>query len=233
VNTVLLANNRLGARVAHWLAGRGELAALVLHEPARQKHVEHLASELAVPSWTWPNGLEGVQELRPDCLLSVLFGHIVPSSWLTVPRWMPLNLHPGFLPHNAGANPNVWPIVDGSPAGTTLHVMADTIDSGQILAQRRVEVTPADTGATLYERLEDASFELLQDCWDSVESLELVPQTPGGSYHRSDELHGLDPTPSEFDLIDRLRARTFPPYGAEFERDGRRWRIRVELEPLD
>jgi methionyl-tRNA formyltransferase len=233
VKTVLLANNRLGARVARWLASRGDLVALVLHPPERQKHVAGLDGELTVPTWFWPNGLEEIETLAPDCLLSVLFGYVVPAPWLRVPAWLPLNLHPGFLPHNGGANPNVWPLIDGSPAGTTLHVMAETIDSGPIVSQRRVPVTPADTAETLYEKLEEASFEMLQDCWDSVRDAELRPQPSGGSYHRSYELARLDPVPSEFALIDRLRARTFPPHGAEFERDGRRWRIRVELEQLD
>lgn len=233
MRTVLLANNHLGARVARWLENRGELVGLVLHPLGRQKAVEHLPAELAVATWTWPDGLSEIEELAPECLLSVLFGFTIPTPWLRLPSWLPINLHPGLLPHNGGANPNVWPLVDGSPAGATLHVMAERIDAGDLLAQHPVPVTAGDTAATLYQRLEEASFDLLVGCWDKIRTLELTPQPPGGSYHRQSDLTALDPRAEDMPLIDRLRARTFPPFGAEFERDGRRWRIRVDLEPLD
>jgi methionyl-tRNA formyltransferase len=205
----------------------------VLHDSSRQRHVDGLPAELAVPTWTWPDGLPEIQAIAPECLLSVLFGHLVPRPWLDVPSWLPINVHPGLLPYNAGANPNVWPLVDGSPAGTTIHVMSESIDAGPILMQRQVTVSPADTAASLYERLEEASFELLRDSWASIRTVELTPQPTGGTHHRQAELRSLDPSPDDWPLIDRLRARTFPPYGAEFERDGRRWRIRVQVEPLD
>lgn len=233
MRTVLFANNRLGARVARWLARRGDLVGLVLHRPEGQQQMSGLGDELGVPTWHFPDGLEAVAAEDPECALSVLFGHRLSDAWLAIPSWLAVNVHPGLLPHNAGANPNVWPLVDGSPAGTTVHVMSRTIDGGPILAQDSVVVTPSDTAASLYAKLEDASFDLLTRIWADIRSLEPVPQPEGGSYHRSADLATLDPEPHELALIDRLRARTFPPYGAEFDRDGRRWRIRVEIEPLD
>lgn len=232
MRTALLANNRLGARVARWLADRGDLVALVLHQVERQRSVEHLGEELSVPTWSYPDGLDDLKRMAPDCLLSVLFGHVVPTEWLAIPAWMPLNLHPGLLPYNAGANPNVWPLVDGTPAGTTLHVMSETVDAGAIVAQRRVPVSPADTAETLYRRLEEASFDMLTECWGTIRTITPVPQPAGGTFHRSAELRDLDPLPTDLPVIDRLRARTFPPFGAEFDRDGRRWRIRVEIDEV-
>ena len=52
---VLLANNRLGERLAHYLAERGDLAGLVLHAPARRREFEDPAA-FGVPCWTWPDG---------------------------------------------------------------------------------------------------------------------------------------------------------------------------------
>ena len=232
MRTVLLANNRLGERVAEFLKERGDLLGLVLHAPARRRAFIE-PERFGVPTWTWPDGIDAVRELAPEALVSVLFGHLVPSEWLSVPTWRAVNLHPGLLPHNAGAAPNVWPLVDGSPAGTTLHEMVPALDAGGIIAQLEVPVRADDTAARLYDRLENASFALLSDVWDDIADREPVPQEGPGSCHRLADLAGLDPTPEEIGLIDRLRARTFPPYGAEYEIDGRRYRVRVEIEPVE
>lgn len=229
---VLLANNRLGERLAHYLVERGDLAGLVLHAPARRRAFEDPAA-FGVPCWTWPDGEEAVRALGPEALVSVLFGHLVPPSWLAIPSWRALNLHPGLLPHNAGAAPNVWPLVDGSPAGTTLHVMVPALDAGDIVVQEAVPTRPDDTAETLYRRLEDASEAMFRRIWPDIAGIEPRPQGPGGSSHRLADLAALDPGADELALVDRLRARTFPPYGAEYEVEGRRYRVRVEIEPLD
>jgi methionyl-tRNA formyltransferase len=235
MRTVLCANGALGARVARHLHERGDLVGLVLHAPERQRDVASLA-DLDVPTWTWADGdraLEGVAALEPACLLSVLFAHRFDEAWLAVPSWRPVNLHPGLLPYNAGANPNVWPLVDGTPAGTTLHVMSPVIDDGDLIAQAEVAVAPDDTAATLYDRLMEASYDLFVATWPAIASIDPRPMPPGGTRHRVADLAQLDPSADELALIDRLRARTFPPYGAEFERNGRRWRAQITITPID
>lgn len=233
MRTVLCANGALGARAARHLRGRGELVGLVLHAPERQRDVAGLGDELGVPTWTWPADPGEVAALAPECLLSVLFGHRFDARWLALASWLPVNLHPGMLPWNAGANPNVWPLVDGSPAGTTLHVMNEVIDDGDLIAQREVPVSPADTAATLYAALMEASFDLLVEVWPTIRDRERRPMPSGGTRHRTAELASLDLTEADLPVLDRLRARTFAPWGAELEREGRRWRVRVEIEPVD
>src|SRR4029078_10124193 len=109
-----------------------------------------------------------------------------------VPPWRALNVHPALLPYNRGATQNVWPLVDGTPAGTTLHVMEPEIDTGAIVAQRSVETFPSDTAATLYERLEEASFQLFVQTWPAIRDHEPWPQPGGGTSHRQSELASLD-----------------------------------------
>jgi methionyl-tRNA formyltransferase len=232
VRTVLLANNRLGVRIAEFLAQRGDLEALVLHPEERRAHADGFAA-IDVPTYTWPDGFDAAQAIVPDCLLSVLFAFKVPPAWLTLPSWRACNLHPALLPWNRGSAPNAWPLVDGSPAGTTLHVMEEAIDTGAVLCQREVATYAHDTAFTLYRRLEDASYEMFAEAWPRLRSLPETPQPPGGSTHRLADLASLDLTDGDFATLDKLRARTYPPFGAEFVRDGRRYRARVEIEPMD
>lgn len=231
-SVVLCANGALGADLARWLARRGDLLGLVLHAPERRRETDRLADELKVPAWTWPDGRDAIDELAPDCLLSVFFGHRLNEAWLSVARWRAVNLHPSLLPHNGGANPNIWPLVDGSPAGTTLHVMTPAIDQGDLLAQQPVPVFPDDSAATLYERLLDASRDLFTRTWPTIEEITPWPQPDGGSYHRRSDVASLQLTDDDLSVLDRLRALSFPPWGADFDRDGRRWRAQVVITPV-
>src|SRR5690606_31461343 len=143
---------------------------------------------------------------------------------------------------NRGAHPNVWSIVEGTPAGVTLHHVDDGVDTGDIIAQRRIPVEPTDTGQSLYARLEQASVELFRDTWPAIAD-GTAPRTPqpaeAGSSHRARDLAQLDEidldrTFTARALIDILRARTFPPFeGAHFTVEGRKVGVRISLKQHD
>ncbi len=250
---LLLANNRLGAAVAERLrAGADEIVGVVLHPPERRKFGDEIlravgcgrapvvldATRLAAPEC-----LETIRNLSPEIGVSVLFGYkLRPELLEMMPRGC-VNLHPALLPYNRGAHPNVWSLVEGTPCGVTLHYMDAGIDTGDIIAQREVDADPADTGRSLYEKLERAALELFRDTWPLIRAgnAPRTPQPIGGSHHRVRDLDRLDEI--ELDrqytgrqLIDILRARTFPPYrGAYFRTGGRRVYVSVQLrdEALD
>jgi methionyl-tRNA formyltransferase len=150
-----------------------------------------------------------------------------------------VNLHTGYLPWNRGRFPNVWPILDGSPAGVTLHWMDAGIDTGPILAQARVTVEPWDTAGSLYRKLEDAGFTLFQDNWLAVMNRSPgVPQRGPGTTYRKEDLELVRVSPETRlpvrRVLDILRARSFPGYGLTVtEEDGRCWEVSVSCRPLD
>lgn len=246
MSVVLFANNRLGLRVADWLVAHGEtIAGVVLHPPARARYAEEIrAASRVAADRVWDAATlsdaavrRGIQSAGAHVGLSVLFGYKLDRALIDGFAGGCFNLHPALLPFNRGADPNVWAIVDGTPAGVTLHWMDDEIDTGDIVAQQQIAVEPIDTGERLYRRLEDASLALLAATWPLVRSGKAprTPQPAGGTAHRRRDLAAiervdLDRQYTGRELIDLLRARTFPPYpGMYFERDGRRVRIRVEL----
>lgn len=243
---VYLANGRLGLEVLRWLIEQGDPpVGLVVHPPERQKFgleilaVAGLPSEHAIegPALRTPGGLAWLKAHEPQWLVSVLFGYILTPEVLAVPAYGSVNLHPAFLPYNRGAYPNVWSIVDRTPAGVTLHFLDAGVDTGDIIAQREVPVNPADTGASLYARLEGASLSLFQDHWGSLmtNSVKRKPQPEGGTSHRVSDVERIDCIEPDQqvragDLIDILRARTFPPYkGAYLNLSGRKVYLRLEL----
>lgn len=218
MDIIFLGVNDVGMRIYDWLCQRDSLNVIAL--------------------LTEPDQLDVVQETTPELLVSVGFDHLVPPEILDVPSEGAINLHPSYLPHNRGKSPNVWPLVEGTPAGVTLHYMHAEFDTGDIIAQKQVEATFSDTGKTLHQRLEDAQFELFTDHWPEIESgdIEHTPQDDtAGAYHSTAdfiELCELDPeeTVSVKTLLDRLRALTFPPFdNAYLDIDGERYYIDVEI----
>jgi methionyl-tRNA formyltransferase len=218
MDVVFLGLNDLGTRVYEWLLDRDGTDVRCLLTDADQ--------------------LDLIADLAPDVVVSVGFDHLVPESVLAVPDGGCLNLHPAYLPYNRGKSPNVWSIVEDTPAGVTLHYMDGTFDTGDVIARRRVETTFADTGRDLHRRLEDAGFDLFTDVWPDVETGTAVaePQDPdaGTSHTTADfrELCTLDPdeTVRVRELLDRLRALTFPPFdNAHLTVDGERYYVDLDV----
>jgi len=73
-----------------------------------------------------------------------------------------INIHPGLNPYNRGMFPHVFSLINGLPAGATLHIMDQEIDHGDIIDQEEVVVHKSDTSETLYSRVLDAEKLILK-----------------------------------------------------------------------
>ena len=244
-------NNRLGWKILEWLRGEGEdVVGLAVHPPGRSKFGDEIVRAAALP----PSAIFGASQLRdpgvqhaighlrPEIGISVLFGYILRPELLERFPAGVINLHPSLLPWNRGACPNVWSILDHTPAGVSLHYVDAGIDTGDVIARETVAVEPVDTGGSLYGKLEQASFELFCRAWPEVRERRAgrTLQSPQeGTRHTLRELESiaeidLDSQYTGRQLIDILRARTFPPYAGAFFRAGdRRVHMRLELEYAD
>ena len=248
---VFLGNNRLGWSVLRYLreAGEDDVVGLVVHPESRRKFGPEIIETAGLDDDCVFDGsqlqsqevLDTIRALNPDIAVSVMFGYILRDPMIGLfPRGV-VNLHPSYLPYNRGAYPNVWSIIDGTPAGTTLHYIDRGVDTGDIIAQRRVEVTATETGGSLYEKLEATSLALFQETWPMIQdgTAPRTTQKGTGTSHRTADvaeidLIDLDRSYVARDLIDRLRARTCPPYnGTYFEVDGKRVYMRLDLTEAD
>lgn len=187
-----------------------------------------------------PSGVELLRGLELDFLIGVHFPLLVPQEVLDLPRRGVLNLHPAYLPWGRGWHTPSWAILEGTPAGATLHFMDEGLDSGDIVDQERLEVLPADTADTLYQRLKRLERAVFERAWPALVdgTYERRPQPEGGSAHRRSELleeriQRIDlhrPEPPE-ELLRRLRALSTDRWqeAAWYEVDGRRYRVRLTI----
>lgn len=191
-----------------------------------------------------PDGLAVLGEADLDYILSIHFPYIIPQSVLDIPHVGTLNLHPAYLPYNRGWHTPTWSIIDGTPYGATLHWVEESLDSGDIAMQSRVDILPEDTADTLYQRVLAAEVQLMRDAIPHIlgHSLPRLPQDGAATEHRKADLLPvqelrLGELMSVDQVLRRLRGLTTnrwdeAPY---FERNGVRYRVRVEIskEPLE
>jgi methionyl-tRNA formyltransferase len=244
---LFLGNNWVGWQVLKWLKDQNEhIIGLVMHPPEKRRYgdeivkiaqlsFEHIFDGSELRQY---DTLNAIKALKPDIGLSVLFDYILKPRFLDMFPMGVINLHPAYLPYNRGAYPNVWSIIERTPAGVTMHYMDQRIDAGDIIARRPLPVEPTDTGETLYRKSEKACVDLFKEIWPILRSgaAPRIPQsTEEGRYHRARDVENvdyidLDRAYTARDLIDIIRARTFPPYpGAYFIHGGRRVYLRLQL----
>jgi methionyl-tRNA formyltransferase len=174
-------------------------------------------------------------ELKPDIGVSASYRHIFKKDAIDVfPKGI-VNMHPAYLPYNRGAYPNVWAIIDGTPAGATIHRIDEGIDTGPILVQSRVEVLPTDTGQTLYQKCLDAGVALFERNWEDIKDSRIDPIPQGtGTRHDVKDVKLVDRIrldEQSVGLLDLIRARTYEGYpGAYFMYNGKRIYLSLSLE---
>jgi methionyl-tRNA formyltransferase len=226
--------------------------ALLIPDGARATHADALLRKASVPeefvargdSFRSAEWQERLRSLDLDYIVAVHFPYIVPEPVLAIPREGVLNLHPAYLPYNRGWHTPSWAILEGTPVGGTLHFMDAGVDSGDIVHQRQVTVSEADTAHSLYTRLKVAELTVFREAWPSLRSrtYSRTPQPEGGTSHRRSELLkdevrriDLDAHCTARELLRRLRGLTTsaPSEAAFFEHNGRRYRIRVQMECED
>jgi len=120
-----------------------------------------------------------VEKQRPDFIIVVAFGHIIPKNILAIPKIATLNIHGSLLPKYRGPAPIQWAIINGEKeTGITIILMDEGLDTGDILLSSKIEIMPDDTSGTLHDRLAQLGADLLIQSLDSfkTEKIHPVPQ---------------------------------------------------------
>jgi methionyl-tRNA formyltransferase len=103
-----------------------------------------------------------LRELKPDLIVVVAYGQILPQSILDLPKFRCLNVHTSLLPKYRGASPIQSAILNGeTETGVTIMKMDAGLDTGEIISQSRMPVLPEDNSQTLHDRLAQLGAELL------------------------------------------------------------------------
>jgi methionyl-tRNA formyltransferase len=126
-----------------------------------------------------PETCGSLAQFQPDWLLNVNSTQIFPPQVLNVPERGCLNMHPGLLPEYAGLHTHQWAIRNGERTfGATLHWMTPEVDAGDCAYRREFEISPADTGLSLFMKCVNAGVELAITALDDIASGREPPRLP-------------------------------------------------------
>lgn len=117
---------------------------------------------------------EGVAKLREyaaDVFVVAAYGQILSKEILDMPKYGCVNIHASLLPKYRGAAPIQWSIIDGERVtGVTTMMMAEGLDTGDMLEKTEVEITPEDTGGSLHDKLMEAGARLILSTLTKLEN---------------------------------------------------------------
>jgi methionyl-tRNA formyltransferase len=182
--------------------------------PVKVLALERGVPVLQPPKLRTPPFSEELRKLSPDVCVVTAYGKILPRDVLEVPRRGCVNVHASLLPRFRGAAPIQWSIAHGdAETGVSLMCMDEGLDTGPVLAMKRLPIGPEDTSATLHDQLSQLGGSLLREFLPSYlgGGLKPVPQPTEGVVlapliQKEDGL--LDFTRPAVELERRLRAFT-------------------------
>jgi methionyl-tRNA formyltransferase len=217
--------------VAPWLQGRSVSYAFSPKNPNPDDFLSAGCFMLNIKE-TWETCA-----LNYDLIFSIHCKQIFPAE--LVNRVTCINLHPGYNPHNRGWFPQAFCLMDGQPAGATLHVMEPEVDRGPVIDRIQVVLESWDTSLTAYEKLQEAEKELLRRHLPLIlEGVYSVTETEDGNYNGIADYRALcrinlEETGTWGEFLNRLRALTHPPYQNAYfmTPEGRKVFVSVQLTP--
>ncbi|TCK16792.1 methionyl-tRNA formyltransferase [Thiogranum longum] len=143
--------------------------------------VKQLARQHDIPVFQ-PHSLKDKAEqaklaaLKPDLMVVVAYGLILPGAVLDIPARGCVNLHASLLPRWRGAAPIQRAILAGDrETGVCLMQMEAGLDSGPVLAQVKTAICDDETGGSLHDRLSRLAADLLAQHLDDLAAGRLTP----------------------------------------------------------
>ncbi len=119
--------------------------------------------------------LEEVRSLKPDLMVVVAF-RILPESCYTLPGYGAINLHASLLPKYRGAAPIQRAIMNGeSRTGVSTFFLERTVDTGEILVQKSIDIGSDETAGSVHDRLAELGAEVVLETVKGIEAVTLEP----------------------------------------------------------
>ena len=187
---IFMGTPNLARVVLSALLGRYEITAVVTQpdadsgrgrqlrpSPVKVLALEHQLTVLQPAKLRQPEVVEQLRALQPEAIVVAAFGQILPTSILSLPPFGCINVHGSLLPRYRGAAPIPAAILAGdSQTGITIMQMDAGMDTGPILTQRALAISPDDTSATLTDKMARLGAELLLETLPAWFAGQITPQ---------------------------------------------------------
>jgi methionyl-tRNA formyltransferase len=136
---------------------------LPIYQPEKIKQNEELRAKL--------------EAIRPQAIIVVGYGRIIPPWMLELPPLGNINLHASLLPKYRGAAPIQWAIANGETVtGVTTMRIDEGLDTGDILLQQKLAIADEDTAETLAPKLAAIGADLMIETLRGLQAGTMQPQ---------------------------------------------------------
>lgn len=110
------------------------------------------------------DGLEQLKKINPDLIIVAAYGKILTKEALEIPKFGCINVHVSLLPKYRGASPIQNALLNGdSVTGSSIMLMNEGIDTGDILKQEKIDISKSDNNQILTEKLADLGAKMIKD----------------------------------------------------------------------
>lgn len=176
LRVVFMGTPELSAEVLNFVINNGyHVVGLIAQEDrpvGRKRIIKKVPTKVIAEKYNIPvfqphkirSEYEFVKDLKPDLILTMAYGQIIPQGLLDIPKYLCLNLHASILPKYRGAAPIERAIENGEKvSGVTLMEMIDKMDAGRIFAIRDFEILETDNYASIIKKIINASYQLVDE----------------------------------------------------------------------
>ncbi|MGN0586299.1 MAG: methionyl-tRNA formyltransferase [Oscillospiraceae bacterium] len=145
------------------------------------------------------SALDTLKEIAPDIIVVVAYGKILPKEILDLPKYCCINVHASLLPRYRGAAPIQRCVLDGEKkTGVTTMLMAEGLDTGDMLLKASTEIGEDETASELHDRLSVLGAELLIKTINGVKDNTITPQKQDDSLSNYAAMLTKDMCPIDF-----------------------------------
>lgn len=197
--------------------------------------VKECAEKLGIPVFQPqtlkdPDVIAGLADLKPDVIVVIAYGKILPKAILDIPRYGCLNVHGSLLPAYRGAAPIQYAIKDGvRTSGVTIMMLDEGMDTGKMLKKAEIVLDAKETTGTLFDKLAIVGAETLIPVLKDLPAYEAAAQSQDESEANYTAKITKEMTHIDFSqpavVIERL-IRTLDPHpGAYILHEGHRLKL--------
>ncbi|MCI6676722.1 MAG: methionyl-tRNA formyltransferase [Clostridiales bacterium] len=122
--------------------------------PVKEKALEYDIPVYQPAKVRDPEFIKQMEQWKPDAIIVVAFGQILPKAVLDLPKYGCINVHASLLPKYRGAAPIQWVIIDGEKeTGITTMFMDTKLDTGDMIKKTVIPIDEKETGESLHDKL--------------------------------------------------------------------------------
>ena len=192
---------------------------------------EYNIDYLCVENINDSKSIEFIHKCSPEIMYCFGWSQLIKDEVLKSIPYGGVGFHPAQLPNNRGRHPIIWALVLGlEKTASTFFMMDGTADTGDIVAQKMVDIAYEDDARTLYDKIMKTAEQQVVELWIQFENdtvVRIEQEKKGGNTWRKRGIKDgeIDWRMASRSIYNLVRGLTKPYVGAHFIFDNREIKV--------